>query len=77
MDDLLLAGTEVVTNRLTSPFNARFNLRTIQHGPGKLRFVGLNVIQHPVMTVYIYADQNLNAAEQCPISRIRRREIAT
>lgn len=60
---LLLGGTKFVLNRPTSSFNDQFKFGTIKDGLGKLRFFGLNIIQHLDLTADIDAGDKVKAVE--------------
>ena len=75
VDDLLLTGTDESLRQFVTDFHQKFKLGEVVHGPGTLRFYGLNLIQDTDYSVSIHADDKLNAIEPYPISRTRRRQI--
>lgn len=52
-----------------------FKIGEIFHGPGRLRFYALNLIQEENISVTIHADDKLQAMEPYPMTRIRRLQI--
>ena len=46
VDDVLLTGTDPALRKFITEFNAKFKLGEILHGPGTLRFYGMNIIQN-------------------------------
>lgn len=73
VDDLSFTGADADLKWFTEQFSKHFKLGEIQHGPGKLRFFGLSVIQEDDYTCSIHCDDKLNALESYPLTRIRRR----
>lgn len=71
--DFLICGeTDVVDNTIRS-ISEVFTLGTIIHGPGLLRYFGLNVVQHDYYTITIDSDDKLNGITTAPITHVRRR----
>lgn len=74
IDDMILAGVEEHANNFIKKFNSRFKLGKIIHGPGRLRFYGLNAIQHEEYSCSIDGDDKLNVLEPYLLSRVRRKQ---
>lgn len=75
VDDFLLCGEPAVVDDVIDNISKSFKLGTILHGPGVLRYFGLNVTQHDDFTVTIDGDDKLNAIGTAPITRVRRRDV--
>ena len=74
VDDLKAAGIGQSAKVFVDAFDSRFNLGTVNHGPGKLRFFGINTTQDEDYTIATDANDKLRAVMECPISRQRRKE---
>lgn len=75
VDEILMKGDPLVTDPIIMMINAKFKLGTIIHGPGQIRFFGLNVQQFDDMSICVDADEKLHALETMPISRFCGKEI--
>lgn len=73
-DDLKAAGIGDNAKEFLEGFHQRFALGTFNHGPGKLRFFGINTIQNEYFTVDTDADDKLEAVTEYPITRPRRKQ---
>ena len=73
VDDLKAAGIEQRATVFLDAFDSRFKVGTVNHGPGKLRFFGINTTQDEDYTIATDNDK-LQAVMECPISRQRRKE---
>lgn len=56
-------------------FDQTFRFGTVAHGPGKIRFFGMNIIQNEYFTCEINAGDKLEVLAPYPLNRLRRREI--
>lgn len=74
VDDILVTGVTNEVDKFLAGFDARFELGTVAHGPGSLRFYGMNIVQNEDMTCSIDANDKLSALEPYPITRLRRRQ---
>lgn len=74
VDDMLLSGHSSTTDPLVEAISTPFSLGTVVHGPGKIRYFGLNTLQHEVVSIVINGNDKLHALEDMPISRSRRKE---
>lgn len=72
--DLKVAGTGDRAKAFLDVFDSRFKLGTINSGPGKLRFFGINTVQHEDFTVATDADDKLESVSEYPITRQRRKD---
>ena len=75
VDDLLVTGLPEVVRAFLQKFNMRYKLGTVAHGPGRLRFYGMNIVQEDDFSSYIDADDKLASLETFPLTRLRRREV--
>lgn len=75
VDDILVTGDTDMVDKFITGFNSKFKFGTVVHGPGNLRFFGLNLVQNEDYTCEINADDKLHALEPYPLTRLRRREI--
>jgi len=73
VDDLKAAGKGRNAKQFLEEFNRRFKLGTINSGPGKLRFFGINTLQNEDFTIETDADDKMQALNEYPISRQRRK----
>lgn len=74
VDDFLICGQTKVVDDVIRSIGQIFTLGTIIHGPGLLRYFGLNIVQHDDMTITIDGDDKLNGIYTAPITRTRRRD---
>lgn len=51
VDDLLIAGEQSLTSSIIEKIEHKLHIGTTVHGPGLLRFFGLNIIQNDYMTI--------------------------
>lgn len=72
VDDLKVAGTRDRAKAFLDVFDSRFKLGTINSGTGKLRFFGINTVQHEDFTVATDANDKLESVSEHPITRQRR-----
>lgn len=63
VDDLIITGSPSVVDNFVKLIVEKFKLGTIVHGPGELRFFGLNIIQSDDYTIETNGDGKLNALE--------------
>lgn len=68
VDDPKVAGVGNNAKVFLDDFDLKLELGTVNHGPGKLRFFGINTIQHEDYTVETYSDENLAAVTEYPIT---------
>lgn len=71
-DAILATGTDCALRSFAQDFGKKFNLAEITHGPGRLRFFGLKIIQHEDFSCSIDGDEKLNALEPYQLSLFRR-----
>ncbi len=74
VDDLKAAGVGNNAKNFLENFHKVFNLGTINHGPGRLRFFGINTVQSKDFTVTTDADDKMEAVSEYPLTRQRRKE---
>ena len=74
VDDIKVAGEGDRAEDFIKRFNQKFELGTVARGPGKMRFFGINTVQHDDKTVSTDADDKLNSLVEADISRTRRKE---
>ena len=74
VDDLKVAGEGDRAAQILKSFHNRFKLGTVNHGPGKRRFFGINTTQNEDLTIKTDANDKLKAVTEYPISRHRRTE---
>ena len=75
VDDFYMTGTDTALRQFINAFNLHFKLGEVVHGPGTLRFFGMNIIQNEDYSISIHADDKLKQLEPFPISRSRRRQV--
>ena len=56
-------------------FDKRFKFGTVNHGPGKLRFFGINTVQNDDLTIETDAEDKMNAVVEYPLARTRRKQF--
>lgn len=71
VDDILANGRDEALKTFVSSLNQRINLGDSAHGPGRLHFFGLKIIQNEDFSCSIYGDENLKEIEPYPLSRVR------
>lgn len=74
VDDIKAAGKGDRAEQFIKQSHKKFELGTVSHGPGKLRFFGINTEQHEDLTVSTDADDKLKSLVELDISRSRRKE---
>lgn len=74
VDDILATGTDDDLRLFVTSFGNKFTLGEITNGPGRLRFFGLNIVQHEDLSCTSNGDEKLGAIEPYPLSRVRRRQ---
>lgn len=73
VDELLLVDREHQTTPVIEHIEAMFNHGSITHGPGFLRYFGLNIRQDSDMSGSIDGDEKIDSIDVMPISRCCRR----
>lgn len=74
VDDLKVAGEGDRAKLFLDKFDKKFKFGNVNHGPGKLRYFGINTIQNVDFTVETNADDKLDGVQEYPLSRQRRKE---
>lgn len=74
VNNLLICGEEQVVDKAVSKFQNSFTLGTIAHGPGLLRFFGLNITQHEDYSLSIDGDDKLCSIATAPMTHVRQRD---
>lgn len=74
VDDLKATCKEDRATAFLEMFDKKFKLGTTNHGPGNLRFFGINAVQHEDCTVETHADDKMNAVIEYQIKRDCRKE---
>lgn len=74
VEHLAVTGEERCCSKFISDFNTPFKLGAIANVPGRLRFYGLDIIQHEDMMSLIDGDNEINAIKAFPSNRIRRKQ---
>lgn len=74
VDHLKIAGEVNRSQKFIEQFDRRFKFGYVNHGPGKLRYLGINTVQNGDYTIETDADDKLNAAAEYPFSRQRRKQ---
>lgn len=74
VDDLKIAGEGERPKWFLEKFDKKFKFGDVNHGPGKLRYFGINTTQNSDFTVETDADDKLDGVKEYPISRQRRKE---
>lgn len=69
VDDLLIFGSSSVVDNIVKLIYGKFKLGIIVHGPGELRFFGLNIIQSNDYIIATNGADNINALEAYQMSR--------
>lgn len=72
VDDILICGPEKFVAMIIDKIKTSSTLGTITHGPGLLRYFGLNIKQHEDYSVSLDADDKLNATLAYHMKRARR-----
>lgn len=62
-------------DKLIEGLNQKITLGTVVHGPGHLRFFGLNIHKYYYYYTSIDENYNMQALEHAPIQRTRRQQI--
>lgn len=70
--DFLPTGLESLVHDIITTINQRFLLGTIAHGPGHLRYFGINILQEANLSVTVEADDKPLEISSATISRGRR-----
>lgn len=70
-----LSGGKDVVDALIVGTNSKFNVGTISHGSGNVRYSSLKIGQHAVGTENFNADDKLPELEPFPITRLRRKQV--
>lgn len=73
-EDLILAGHRSLTNPLAKSINHKFPLGTVRHGPGLIRFFGLNVRHFGDFSITVDGDDKLDALNNMQLSLCCRRD---
>lgn len=74
-DDFLLRGLPDVFDVILIILRERFEFGAVTHGPGQLRFFGLNITKHDDIDDSIYGDDKLDALSAHLITAVRHREL--
>lgn len=74
VDDILICGPEKLVDMIIDKIKSRFTLGTITQGARLLRYFGLNIIQHENYSVFIDANNKINAIAAYQMRRTKRRE---
>lgn len=69
VDDLKAAGCDDNVTLFLRYFDKIYKFGDINHGPGKVRYFGINTIEHQDSTVETNADDKLDALEGYRITR--------
>ena len=75
VDDLKVAGEGNRAELFLEAFDKKFKFGNVNHGPGKLRFFGINTIQNTDHTIETDADDKMEAVVEYPFSRMRRKQF--
>lgn len=75
VDDFLICGETLTVNNVVDLLNKSFLLGIVVHGPGVLRYFGLNITQHDGYTTIIDGDDKLNRMGTAPVTRVRRSDV--
>ena len=75
VDDLKIAGEDNCVQHFIEEFDKRFRFGDVKHGPGKLRFFGINTVQNSDFTIETDADDKLDSVTEYPFSRQRRKQF--
>lgn len=70
VDNLKGAGQENHPSVFSNAFHKIFAFGTILHGPGGMRYFGVNTIKHENMTIWTDGDDKLLNTSEYPISWI-------
>lgn len=73
VDDIILAGKVDTVDNVIAAINQKFPLGTIAHGPGLLRFFGLNIRQNEDHSINVDCDDKLSAIAPYPLPLARRK----
>lgn len=75
VDDILISGELSLVDSIIEKINSRFTLGTVVHGPNRMRYFGLNIIQDEDYNITVDGDDKLNVLETYPLSRCRRKQV--
>ena len=75
VDDILACEPDPQLKWFYEEFGKKFNLGTVNHGTGKLRFFGLSITQFDDFSCTIDADDKLLSLDGYPIAIVRRRQV--
>lgn len=75
VDDILICGPPDHVDDVILKIEKHFTLGTLSHGPGTLRYFGLNILQYDDYSVSIDGNDKLDAIATLPITRVGRREL--
>ena len=75
VDDLKVAGEGNRAQLFLEKFDEQFKFGNVNHGPGKLRFFGINTVQNTDHTIETDADDKMDAVTEYPFSRMRRKQF--
>lgn len=71
--DILICGPEELVDMIIDKIKKRFTLGTMTHRPVFLRYFGFIIIQYEEYSLFIDADDKLNANAPYVMTRTRRR----
>lgn len=74
VDDLMIASDGERPMWFLKQFEMKFKFGTVNHGPGELRFFGINTTQNCDFTVETDAHEKSDGVQEYPLSRQRRNE---
>ena len=74
VDDMKVTGLGMRAKKFLDEFDRCFKLGTVNSGPVKLGFFGINTVQSEDFTVATDADEKLEAVAEYPLTRQRRKE---
>ena len=75
VDDLKVAGEGNRAQVFLERFDKHFKFNKLNHGPGKLRFFGINTVQNTDHTIETDADDKMDAVTEYPFSRMLRKQF--
>lgn len=63
VDDFFMTGTDTALRDFIATLNNKLTLGEVVHGPGTLRFFGMNIIQNDDYSISIHPDSKINQLE--------------
>lgn len=64
LDDLKVAGHDNNAQLFLEAFDRKFKFGTVSHGPGQMRFFGINTVQHEDFSIETDAEDKIEAVSQ-------------